>query len=128
MRRQSREAVFKYIYSKLFNENDEGLFEVLIKELNEDDKKFARELLTATEKDSEKILEIIEKLAVGYKLNRIFKVDKCALLIGIAELDNFPETDIPIVIDETVSISAKYSTEKSTDFVNGILSEYVRSK
>ena len=46
----------------------------------------------------------------------------------MAELDNFPETDIPIVIDETVSISAKYSTEKSTDFVNGIMSEYVRSK
>lgn len=128
MRRQSREAVFKYIYSKLFNENDEGLFDVLIKDLNEDDKNFAKSLLNAVEKDSEKNLEIIEKLAVGYKLSRIFKVDKCALLIGMAELDNFPETDVPIVIDETVSISAKYSTEKSTDFVNGILSEYVRSK
>lgn len=128
MRRQSREVVFKYIYSKLFNENDEGLFDVLIKDLNEDDKNFAKSLLNAVEKDSEKNLEIIEKLSVGYKLSRIFKVDKCALLIGMAELDNFPETDVPIVIDETVSISAKYSTEKSTDFVNGILSEYVRSK
>ena len=127
MRRQSREAVFKYIYSKLFNEN-EGLFDVLIKELNEDDKKFAKDLLVAVEKDMEKNLEVISNLAVGYKLDRIIKVDKCALLIGLAELDNFPETDIPIVIDETVSISAKYSTEKSTDFVNGILSEYVRSK
>ena len=73
MRRQSREAVFKYIYSRLFNENDEGLFEVLIKELNQDDKNFAKSLLKAVEKDSEKNLEIIEKLAVGYKLNRIFK-------------------------------------------------------
>ena len=58
----------------------------------------------------------------------VFNTDKCAILIGMAELDNFPETPIPVVIDEAVKLSALYSTEKGTDFVNGILAEYVRSK
>lgn len=128
MRRQAREAVFKFIFSKLFNSNDEGLFNVVIKDLNDDDKKFATSLLSAVENDMEKNLSIISDLAVGYKLDRLFNTDKCALLIGIAELDNFKETPIPVVIDEAVSLSAKYSTEKSTDFVNGILSNYVRGK
>ncbi len=128
MRRQAREAVFKYIYSRLFNSNDEGLFDVLIKELNDDDKDFAKKLLSATEKDEEKNLEVISNLAIGYKLSRIINVDKCALLIGLAELDNFPETDTPVIIDEAVGISARFSTERSTDFVNGILSEYARGR
>ena len=128
MRRQAREAVFKFIFSKLFNSNDEGLFNVVIKDLNDDDKKFATTLLSAVDNDMEKNLSIISDLAIGYKLDRLFNTDKCALLIGIAELDNFKETPIPVVIDEAVSLSAKYSTEKSTDFVNGILSNYVRGK
>lgn len=128
MRRQAREAVFKFIFSKLFNSNDEGLFNVVIKDLSDDDKKFATTLLSAVEKDMEKNLSVISDLAIGYKLDRLFNADKCALLIGIAELDNFKETPIPVVIDEAVSLSAKYSTEKSTDFVNGILSNYVRGK
>ena len=128
MRRQAREAVFKFIFSKLFNSNDEGLFNVVIKDLSDDDKKFATTLLSAVEKDMEKNLSAISDLAIGYKLDRLFNADKCALLIGIAELDNFKETPIPVVIDEAVSLSAKYSTEKSTDFVNGILSNYVRGK
>jgi hypothetical protein len=50
MRSLARESVFKYLFSQLFNPNDEGLFTVLCKELNEDDKAFAKNLLVATEK------------------------------------------------------------------------------
>ena len=51
-----------------------------------------------------------------------------ALVIGMAELDNFRETPVAVVIDETVNLSAKYSTENSTNFVNGILSAYLKEK
>lgn len=126
MRSLAREVVFKYIFSKLFNPNDEGLFVVLSKELSNDDKAFAKKLLdTITENEAE-YLSSIESLSNGYKLNRIINADKCALLIGMAELNAFKETPIPVVIDEAVKLSAKYSTENSTDFVNGILAEYLR--
>ncbi len=128
MRSLARETVYKYIFSRLFNPSDEGLFNALCLELCKEDKDFAVTLLKAIDDGEQKYLAAMEELAVGYKLNRIFNSDKCALLLGMAELDAFPQTDVPIVIDEAVKLSAKYSTEKSTDFVNGILAAYVRRK
>ena len=81
MRSLSREAVFKFIFSQLFNPNDEGLFTVLTKDLNENDKKFANELLAAVLENKEQTLIKIENLANGYKLSRLYNTDKCALLI-----------------------------------------------
>ena len=49
-------------------------------------------------------------------------------MIGMAELDNFPNTPVAVVIDEAVNLAGKYSTENSTDFVNGILAQYSREK
>ena len=126
MRSLARETVFKFLYSQLFNPSDEGLFTVLAKELNEDDKSFAQNLIKIINENQSKYLDKISQLSVGYKLNRIFATDKCALLIGMAELDGYPQTPVAVVVDESVKLAAKYSTEKSTDFVNGILAEYAR--
>lgn len=128
MRSLAREAVFKFLFSQLFNQDDEGLFTVLCKELSEQDKLFAQELLSAVEGNKQKYLEQIERLAIGYKLNRVLNADKCALLLGLAELENFKNTPVAVVIDETVNIVAKFSTENSTDFVNGILAQYIKEK
>lgn len=126
MRSLARENVLIYLYSKLFNQNDEGLFDVLNKDLNESDKEFAEGLLKAVESNYDKYISYIEKKSVAFKLNRILNLDKCALVIGMAELDNFKENPVPVAIDEAVKLSAKYSTEKSTNFVNGILGEYAK--
>lgn len=128
MRSTAREVVFKYVFSKLFNPDDEGLFTVLAKEakLNESDFVFANELLGYINDKREIYLNEIENLAIGYKLNRIFGTDRCALLIGMAEIDNYPQTDLPVVIDEAVKLAARFSSERSTDFVNGILAEYAK--
>ncbi len=128
MRTYARECVFKYIFARLFNPSDEGLFAVLCKDLNEEDKIFAENLLKAVDNGQEKYLTAIEKLSVGFNLERLHRADKCALLLGMAELDNFKDTPIAVVINETVNIVAKYSTENSTNFVNGILAEFVKEK
>ncbi len=128
MRSLAREAVFKFIFSQLFNPDDEGLFTVLCKELNENDKIFAKDLLDAVISNKDQYLKDIENLAIGYKIDRLYTADKCALLIGFAELNAFTDTPVPVIIDETVNLSAKFSTENSTNFVNGILAEYIRNK
>lgn len=128
MRSTARETVFKYLYSQLFNPSDGELFARLVKEngLNEGDYAFAKELLAFVNEGKEEYLEYIQKYSFGFKLNRVFSTDKCSLLIGMAELKNYPNTDVPIIIDEAVKLSAKFSTEKSTDFVNGILARYAK--
>lgn len=128
MRSLAREVAFKYVFSRLFNPSDEGLFTVLCKELNDSDKQFASELLGAVDKNEVRYSKIIEKMSIGYKIERLHKADKCALLIGMAELDAFPNTPVAVIIDETVNIVAKYSTENSTDFVNGILAQFSKER
>lgn len=130
MRSLAREVVFKYVFSRLFNPCDEGLFDILVKDdgLNDADKDFARELLGFIDQKYDEYLSIIGRLAEGYKLNRVFNADKCALLIGMAEFDNYKDTPVAVIINEAVNLSAKFSTERSTDFVNGILAKYVMEK
>ena len=124
MRTYARECVFKYLFARLFNPSDEGLFALLCKELNDDDKKFASDLLNAVDAKHDDYIAKIEELSIGFKLNRLHRADKCAILLGMAELDNFRETPIAVVINEMVNIVAKYSTESSTSFVNGVLAEF----
>lgn len=124
MRSVAREAVFKYIYSRLFNPGDEGLFDVLVKELNDDDKSFAISLKNEIIEKEEIYLEKLSNLAIGYRLDRIYKADKCALLIGMVEFDLYKQTPKIVIIDETVKLVAKYSTDNSPDFVNGIMAKY----
>ena len=127
MRSLAREAVYKYLYSRLFNPDDEGLFDVLIKDLNEDDKSFANKIKNVVLSNEDKYNQILSDLSNGYKFDRIFLSDRCALLIGLAEFDTFKGlTDKIVIIDEAVKLSAKYSTENSPDFVNGVLAEYTK--
>ena len=127
MRTLAREIVYKYVFSTLFIDSDKELFGVLSAELNEKDREFAVKLLNGIENNKDKLLNEIENLAIGYKINRLYNTDKCALLIGMSELINFPGTDLPIIIDEAVKLCAKYSTERSTDFVNGILAKFAKN-
>lgn len=124
MRTLARECVFKYMFSRLFNPNDEGLFAVLTADLSDKDKEFAQSLLSAIDGKKEEYEDEIAAISKNYRADRILAADKCAMLLGMAELDAFRDTDTPIVVDEAVKIAAKYSTEKSTDFVNGILAAY----
>lgn len=126
MRTLAREIVFKYVYSRLFNPNDEGLFDVLAKELNDDDKTFALAIKNQIISNEQIYLEKISELSIGFKLNRIYSTDKCALLVGMAEFDLFKETPKIVIIDETVKLAAKFSTDNSPDFVNGIMATYTR--
>lgn len=128
MRSLARESVFKYVFARLFNPSDEGLFAVLIKELNQNDKEFASSLLETLLTNEEKYLESIQNLSNGYNVNRVYRADKCAMLIAMAELDCCPETPVAVIVDEAVTLSAKYSTENSPGFVNGILAEYVKER
>ena len=128
MRTLAREIVFKYIYSRLFNPDDEGLFDVLAKELNEDDKKFALAIKNQIIENEQVYFDKISDLSIGFKLNRIYSADKCALLVGMAEFDLFKETPRIVIIDETVKIAAKFSTDNSPDFVNGIMATYTEEK
>ena len=127
MRTLAREVVYKYLFSRAFNGEDPSLYRSLSAEskLDEEGKKFADSLLKCIIKNNEEILSIIEGIVEGYKMERIYTADKCSLIMGIAELTYF-DTPTAVVIDQVVSLSGIYSTDKSVDFVNAILAKYAK--
>lgn len=123
MRRDSREAVYKILYANLFCDNDETFEGDIMTEmkLSDDDKQFAEALLNAVKEHKQELEEIISGHAHGYKFERIFSTDKCALYLAVAELKYFPDIPPVVSIDEALFLVRKYSTEESLNFVNGIL-------
>lgn len=127
MRSLAREVAFKYVFSRLFNPSDEGLFDVLTSVLQDKaDKDFSLKLIEEISANNEKYDAEISELSQNFKFERLFKADVCAIKIGMAELNAFPETPVAVVVDEAVKLSAAFSTEKSPDFVNGVLAAYVK--
>ena len=127
MRKNAREAVYKLLFSNLFNDKFDDSFKNFIYEeenLTEEDKAFANELIDAFYANETQINEIISDLAKGYKLERIYTTDKCAIQIAITEMTYLKNIPYIVSISEAMELIRQYSTEESPNFVNGILAEY----
>lgn len=74
----------------------------------------------ATHRD--RIDELISRFAKGWRLERMPAIDRALLRMATAEL--LDEAEIPrgVVLNEAVELAGMYSTEKSSGFVNGVLS------
>ena len=78
---------------------------------------------------AEHLAEIDERInhySVKWKSSRLPKVDLAILRLSMAEL--FYLSDIPtsVSINEAVELAKKYSTEKSSRFINGVLGSAAR--
>ncbi len=89
--------------------------------ISDDLKEFIVDLINGTINNLEKIDDLIKKYSSNWSIDRISPVDKSILRFSIYSL--LYRSDIPpnVVIDEAVEISKLYSTEKSYQFINGIL-------
>ncbi|MDE6968019.1 MAG: transcription antitermination factor NusB [Clostridia bacterium] len=123
-RKKAREYAYQMIFSYLFNsEKDEYLFEKaqLDKELSEGDIEYIDLTFGNAISNLEEIKGIIEKYAIGYQLDRIYKPDLAVLILAIGEMKYNEEVPDGVAISEAVVIIKKYSTAKSGHFVNGLL-------
>ena len=92
MRRDARAAAYKILYAEHFNDNPSEDFRKEIfaeHKLNEKDIAFAENLLGAIAENGEEINSIISSYAKGYKIERLYATDKCALSLAVAELKYF---------------------------------------
>ena len=126
-RKHEREIAFRLIYERLFNKGADFLTGAALAE-DEDNAKyelgFAKEILEGISGNIEQINQIIKDNLVGYKFERIYKIDLSLLILAVYEI-KFQKTDPKIVINEVIELSKRFSTDKSSAFINGILSKIV---
>ena len=70
---------------------------------------------------------IISRQADHWRLARMPVVDRNILRLALFELLHEPETPRPVVIDEALEIAKRFSTPRSSQFINGILDGVLKS-
>lgn len=123
-RKIARELVYKLIFEYVFGKADKGYtFELIMydKDLGSDDKKYITSVYQGVIEKYDELSEYIAKFAIGYSYDRIVKADKAALLLAVFEMKYMKDIPLSVSINEAVDIVKRFSTEKSSSFVNGIL-------
>ncbi len=82
---------------------------------------FARNLVIQTVLHSADIDKIIKARVANWDFKRIASLDRLILRMGICELLYFREIPPKVTMNEAIELAKLFSTERSGQFVNGVL-------
>jgi N utilization substance protein B len=89
---------------------------------------FTKRLVAGTLANRDALDTIITKQADNWRLARMPIVDRNILRLALFELLHEPETPRPVVIDEALEIAKRFSTPRSSQFINGILDGVLKAR
>ena len=84
---------------------------------------FAAGLVRAVDEHREQIDGLLSEFSKGWTLSRMPALDRAALRMGTAELLTRPDVPTAVVLNETVELAKRFSTDDSSRFVNGLLAK-----
>lgn len=124
-RREIREVVLQALYAEEVGKDDWAhiLSNIIKEKLKErrEDYKFAERLFLKTLRNQNVLDEIIQNHIRNWRIERLNIIDKIVLRMALCEFLYFEEIPIKVTINEAIEIARKFSTSKSSKFVNGIL-------
>ena len=124
---RTREYLIQAIFQMLFDNQKAAK---IIKQFKEEHKnkkvdfKMFSASIKSVEKNKEKIEASIESLSI--KNTSVELIDKSILYFAINEM-LFGELDKPIVIDESLRLSKKFSSPESYKFINASLDKFLKT-
>lgn len=121
-RSELREIIIKVLYQIYIFDSTNSDYKVdsLIKEQLEVENEFVNNSINEIIKNQNKISDLANKYLVDWNIDRLSKVDKAILSLGIYEL-TFTDTPSVVAINEAIELSKKYSDEKVTKMINATL-------
>lgn len=84
-------------------------------------RKLAREWTRGTWEKKAVCDEQITSSIIKWQLSRLSMVDRSILRLSVYQLNFCPDIPAKVAINEAIELAKKYSTEKSSAFVNGVL-------
>lgn len=128
-RHLARTCVMQTLFSVEFREDNakellDRILEEFAPKLTEKD--FAYDTLAGVLKNQKKIIKIIQKFAPQWPVEKIARVDRAVLEIGIYEIAF--TTDVPpvVAINEAIEIAKHFGDDNSPKFINGVLSSVMK--
>lgn len=124
-RREAREAVLQALYANEVGKGElEQTVNSIIKPQLGDDRgmfKFAEDLFRKIVNNQDEVDDIIRAHIKNWRIERLTTIDRLILRMAITEFLFFEQIPTKVTINEAIEVAKKYSTQKSGNFVNGIL-------
>ncbi len=87
---------------------------------------FGEDLLRRTCQEDHALFAEIEPSLTNWDADRVAILDMIMLKMALCELLHFPTIPVKVTLNEYVDISKVYSTDKSKEFINGILDHLMK--
>ena len=123
-RRESREAAFKFLYQLEFRTDDTSTQKNVFLDINaipEQDISYFDEITDGVIKQKEVLDSTYSPFLIGWKIDRIPKIDLILLRIACYEILFMPAIPSSVSISEAVILAKRYSSEESKSYINAIL-------
>lgn len=123
-RREARKAVLQALYA---NEIGKGQWTQIIRAVikpkmsDSGNFSFAEKLFLKVVNNQQTIDEVIRSHINNWRIERLNTIDRLILRLAIAEFLYFDQIPTKVTINEAIEVAKKFSTQKSGNFVNGIL-------
>jgi len=87
---------------------------------------FGEKMFQLVHHDDAKLLAIIEPILKNWDADRVAIMDMILIKMALIELMTFSSIPTKVTLNEFVEIAKSYSTDKSKDFINGILDRLMK--
>lgn len=96
--------------------------------LHDEQKKYGMKLVDLVQAHMDELNEEIKAASVRWEIERMAKIDRIITRVAMVELLYIPEIPMKVALSEAVQVAAKYSTDNSGSFVNGILTGFMQKR
>src|SRR5881392_1438846 len=123
-RRKARELALQMLFQYDMSGNAPDMVIATFEDLEKskaNTRDFATKIFRGTVDHMEKIDEMIQAQADNWRLSRMAVVDRNIIRMSIYEFMHEDDTPKLVIIDEAIEIAKKFGTQKSSQFINGIL-------
>ncbi len=111
---------------KRFNERTDSDHKLMPLYKDQEDHDFAKYLIRKTIINHDELRELIKEHSKNWDMDRIAFMDVLMMQLAISEFLYFPGIPTKVSMNEYIELSKYYSTEKSRNFINGILDKTLK--
>ena len=128
-RSEAREIACQVLYESYILDNAKIQYNIkdLIKEKLEVENEFINLLVNGVIEKQEEINKIANNALIDWEIDRLSKVDKAILSVGIYEL-LYTDTPPVVTINEAIELSHKYSDDKVSKMINAALDKIYKQR
>ena len=123
-RRKARELALQMLFQHDMSGNEPDMILATFEDLQKskpNTKEFAIKIFRGTVDHLSEIDDMIQAQAENWRLSRMAVVDRNIIRMSVYEFLHESDTPKLVIIDEAIEIAKKYGTQKSSQFINGIL-------